>query len=183
MVTIAFVLPLRVFPLARFYLHAQRDECYVHVMSRSRLALAALKSVDIGRRSLSKRVGVSKSVKKCVTRVRKVQGKEKGQEKPPSRSDASSSPACRNSIHVWNPGLGDSRIGVSQCICAIRRSRRRKLKEEPRVSCQSCARSQPKLQKQKISVRVNWEGIKKFSYIDKVVFFRAEIKYLLRTCC
>lgn len=29
----------------------------------------------------------------------------------------------------------------------------------------------------------NWKGIKKFSYIGKVVFFRAEIKYLLRTCC
>lgn len=45
--------------------------------------LATFKSVDIGRRSLSRRVGVSKSVKNCVTRVRKARGK-------PSRSDPSS---------------------------------------------------------------------------------------------
>lgn len=96
---LGFVPPLRVFLPARFRLHAQRDECYVHVMTRSRSALAALKSVDIGRRSLPKRVGVSKSVKKCVTRVRKVQ--EGGGKKSEREAVTQRRPALpRNSIRA-----------------------------------------------------------------------------------
>lgn len=47
---LAFVPPLRVFLPARFRLHAQRDECYVHVMTRKPASKVLISAGDLSRR-------------------------------------------------------------------------------------------------------------------------------------
>lgn len=61
-----------------FRLHVQRNECYVHIMTRSGHVSYSQKCWY--RPTISWSTGVSKNVKKCVTRMRKVEErrKEKG---------------------------------------------------------------------------------------------------------
>lgn len=65
-----FVPPALFLP-TRFRLHAQRDECYVHIMTQSEAALVVQKCWY--QPAIFRRAGMSKSVKKCVTRMRKEQ--------------------------------------------------------------------------------------------------------------